>query len=143
MFRFAKLSSCVTVVLAVLLCSLLRCTGNSVEALAPGQLSMIACPGDNLMSCNTNEPKCASGAPQCVNNQCVYKPGANTTCLPPDVTFCDYTDGGMSDCTRTDGSYPTKPSLCGYKECINGTTCNWGLCIPPPGAGSQALVHPN
>jgi hypothetical protein len=108
-------------------------TQGKPEPEGPGKLSMIPCPNDNLALCNVYEPKCIMGAPSCVNNLCVYKPSTGSTCLPPDIQFCDYTlDAGLADCTRVNGTYPTKPWLCGIQECNAGTTtCGWGTCNPP------------
>jgi hypothetical protein len=69
--------------------------------------------------------------PNCgADDFCGYTASVGSTCIWPDVDFCDYTDGGRPDCTRSDGTYPVTPALCGLKECSNAAVCSWGPCTP-------------
>jgi len=91
--------------------------------------SLIPCP-NGLSQCIAQQPSCTTGTPKCVSGMCVYTPSSGTTCLPPDVTFCDVGDAN-ADCNRSDGHYPTDAGGCGVKECVpnaGGSVCSWSTC---------------
>jgi hypothetical protein len=116
---------------AVLSLSLLRCSP-SPSPQPPGK--PIGAHKDTLISCTTssecrlNAPSCVVDAPSCMDGHCVFTVQTNSTCLPPDINFCDYTNGGHPECNVTNLTYPDA-SVCGIRECTNASTCTWGSCM--------------
>jgi hypothetical protein len=107
----------------------------------------------NWMSCDTNSggpTRCArvmpNGArPACVNgpatcgpdNYCYFSVNVGSSCLPPDVAYCD-PDGGNPQCNAGYGAWPPDASGCGARPCVTlaGTSpalCGWAnVCVPLP-----------
>lgn len=120
---------------AIFSLSLLGCTQPSSAPQPPGKppgahnSTLIPC--SNATPCRLTKPSCAIDAPSCVDGYCVFTVNTDSTCLPPDINFCDYTDGGHPECNMaTSYSYPDA-SVCGIKECTNASPCTWGSCLRP------------
>jgi hypothetical protein len=118
-------------------------------AVAAASLAITGCAGatnaptvtvtDNLILCPNGLPDClaapaarCSTNPRCTAGYCTFTPTSGSTCLPPDVSFCD--PGGHPECNRSDGTYPPDASACGTKECVaTNSVCSWATCAAPAG----------
>jgi hypothetical protein len=93
----------------------------------------------NFLKCDQNSGACrtpiqSGGAePACVtanmcnttDNYCYFQITPHSTCLPPDVSYCDPSDGGIHpECLNA--IPPADASACGTRQCVaDAGVCGW------------------
>ncbi len=132
-------SICATIPLLIFI---VQCGSGVSSSVQPTQrTTWIPCTSSLLCDIPVTNPKghrplCATTGYCGTDNFCAFVETPGTTCFPPDVAFCDLTDGGHPECNELDGSWPQDASACGTLTCVveSGAppTCNWSTaCLPP------------
>ncbi len=95
---------------------------------------------DKSVLSNGAMPACAATATCGADGYCHYTGNPGSTCIEPEIEYCD-PDGGHPECNpATKEVWPIDAAACGTKQCgvnsgtsLKNTTCTWsmGPCVAP------------